>query len=197
MFSMASDARIKGSVMRELALWYERNNGPYATAALASRLPADLASLVDPKRPALGLLASTWYPCALAHTLCDRAMEGATDEGRALAREANRDIVPRMIRGIYKVLYQSVASPELYAKHVGRQWHKLHTTGERTFVIRAEGQALSTIRSWDGHHPLLCWMMIYTMASLFEAMRFTDVTVDRLSCVGHGASECSTVLRWK
>ena len=194
---MASDARIKGSVMRELALWHERQFGPYATSALAADLPPELDRLVDRKRPALGLLASTWYPCELAHTMCDRAIDGVTDEGRAIAREANRDIVPRMIHGIYKVLYQSVASPELYAKHVGRQWKKLHTTGERSFVIRAEGQALSTIRNWDGHHPFLCWMMIYTMASLFEAMRFHDVTVDRLSCVAHGADECATVLRWK
>ncbi len=194
---MASDARIKGSVMRELALWHERHKGTEATVALTVGLPPDLARLVDVRRPALGLLASTWYPAALAHYLCDRAIDGTTDEGRSIARESNRDIVPRMIHGIYKVLYQSMASPELYAKHVDRQWKKLHTTGERGFVIRAEGQALSTIRNWEGHHPLLCWMMIYTMASLFEAMRFQDVTVERLSCVAHGGEECATVLRWK
>lgn len=194
---MAGDARIKGSAMRELTLWYERRHGIDAAIALAAGLPPDLERFVNRTRPALGLLASTWYPSALAHYLCDRAIEGLPDEGRELAREANREVVPRMIHGVYKVLYETIVSPELYAKHVARHWHKLHTTGDRSFVIRAPGEALSTVRNWEGHHPLLCWMMIYTMASLFESMRVGDVTVDRVRCVGHGAEECATVVRWK
>jgi hypothetical protein len=193
----ARDARIKGSSMRELVLWYERRLGRDATLAIVADLPPEFERLVTRTRPALGILASTWYPSAFASHMCDRVIAGLPDEGRAMAREANRDIVPMMIRGIYKALWQTLASPELYARHVDRHWHKLHTTGERSFVIRAPGEALSVVRSWDGHHPLLCWMMIYTMVSLFEAMRLTEVTADRIRCVAHGADECATILRWK
>ena len=49
-----------------------------------------------------------------------------------MAREAARDTVPRMIHGIYKALYETVASPEMYARHVGRHWKKLHDTEERS-----------------------------------------------------------------
>jgi len=183
--------------MRELTYWYERRHGTVATIALVRDLPPVLERYIDRSRPALGLLASTWYPSALCWHMCDRVIETAHDEGREIAREAARDTVPRMIHGIYKALYETLASPELYARHVGRHWKKLHDTGERSLVIRSPGVAMSTVRDWGGHHPLLCWMTIFTMASLFEAMRFPEVTVERMQCVAHGAGECATLLRWQ
>jgi hypothetical protein len=193
----AEGPRIKGAGMREFLLWYESRVGQAAVQAIADGIPADLAPLVSRRLPAFGMLASTWYPIALCHYFLDRAMEGRGDEGRELARDANREIVPRMIRGIYKVIYRTVASPELYARHVNRQWRKLHTTGERSFVIRAPGEALSTVAGWPGHHPFLCWITIYTMVSLFEAMGREQVTAERLRCVSHGGEDCATVLRWR
>ena len=193
----AEVARIKGSTTRELLLWYERKHGAGASVPLVEGLPPDLARLVDTSRPALGFLASAWYPVTLTHHLLDRALMDRTDEGRATAREAVRDITPRMIRGVYKVLFQAVASPELYARHIGRQWRRLHTTGDRTLVLRAPGEALSTVASWGGHHPFLCWMTIYTMESLFEAMRYKSVSVERIRCVSHGAADCATILRYR
>jgi hypothetical protein len=49
---------------------------------------------------------------------------------------------------------------------------------------------------WDGHHPALCWVTIFTMANLFESMRFSNVTVERIACVSEGAPRCETILRY-
>jgi hypothetical protein len=156
-----------------------------------------MARLLDPARPAFGVLASTWYPAEIVHHFLDRILEGHPDEGRELAREVNREVVPRMIHGIYKVIYGAVASPELYSRHIGRQWKRLHTTGERSFVVRAPGEGYSLVTDWPAHHPFLCWITIYTMVSLFESMGFEHVAAERIRCVGHGAEECATILRWR
>ena len=187
---------VKGSATRELLLWYERKFGPGSCVPLVDGLPPELAPLVDRTRPALGILASTWYPVTLTQHMLERARMDRREEGRYAAREVAHDLVPRMIRGVYKVVYQAVASPELYARHVGRQWRRLHTTGDREFVIRAPGNALSTVANWGGHYPFLCWTTIYTMEALFEAMRFESVSVERIRCVSHGAADCATILHY-
>ena len=101
-----------------------------------------------------------------------------------------------MIRGVYRVMFQAAASPELYARHIGRLWRRLHTTGDRSMVIRAPGEALSRVDNWHAHHPMSCWVTIYTMAYVFEAMGYKSWSVDRLSCVAHGAQRCETLLRY-
>jgi hypothetical protein len=201
MTSIAPDGGplIKGAVLREYLLWYERRVGAMKVAEVAAGLPPELADTVKTSMPALGLLASTWYPVGLSHYFLDRMLviEGCGDEGRELAREANRELVPKMIRGVYKVLYRTVASPELYARHVGRHWRKLHSTGDRAFVVRGPGEGFSLVANWEGHHPALCWITIYTMVSLFEMMGYEHVAAERTRCVSHGGEDCATVLRWR
>jgi hypothetical protein len=34
-------------------------------------------------------------------------------------------------------------------------------------------------------------------SSMRELARLEDVTVERVRCVGHGAADCATVLRWR
>jgi hypothetical protein len=188
---------VKGAAVREFLLWYERKRGGESSADLLSSLPPDLAEHVHPELPALGILASTWYPSALAHHLCDRLCEGRTDEGQLLARDANAEVVPRMIKGIYAVLFRAVASPTLYAMNVDRQWRRLHTTGKRNIEVRDRHEAFSTVTAWDGHHPMLCWITIYTMVYVFHAMGFEHVSADRVECVTHGAKRCATILRYR
>jgi hypothetical protein len=182
--------------VREAFLWYERTYGEERARDLLTGLPDELRGYVDADRPALGILPSTWYPVALVHHALDRATEGERNGGRALARAAVDGIAPMLVRGVYKILYRALASPELYARHVPRMWRQLHSTGSRTLTIRAPGEALSVVEGWDGHHPALCWITIFTMATLFESMQFTKVSVDRIACVSNGAPRCETVLRY-
>jgi hypothetical protein len=192
-----TEPHIKGAAIREFLLWHDTRYGHGETRALVERVPPPLLALIDPSQPALGILGATWYPTSLTHPMLDRLVARVGNEGRELAREANREVVPRMIRGIYRVLFRAAASPELYARHVPRLWRRLHTTGDRTMILRAPGEILSTTSNWPGHHPVLCWMTIYTMAQVFEAMGYRQWTVERLACVGHGAERCETVLRYR
>lgn len=167
--------------------------------------PAKLVAGIEPSilaplrldAPALGVLASTWYPSSLVHALLDGVCEGRDDEGRAIARDASAKVVPLMIRGIYAVLFRAVGSPTLYRLNVDRQWRRLHSSGKRDIRIVGPNECVSTVTDWAGHHPMLCWVTIYTMAHVFHAMGYEHVKVERVECVSHGGTRCATVLRYR
>ena len=192
----AGDSRLKGAAIREFLLWYERKHGARALADLVVGLEAPLAGLVRTDAPALGILASAWYPSALVHRILDRVCENRSDEGRGMARDANAEVVPRMIRGVYAMLFRAVGSPTLYALNVDRQWHRLHSTGRREVRVTSKAECFSTVSDWTGHHPMLCWVTIYTMVYVFHAMGYGHVVPERVECVSHGGTRCATVLRY-
>lgn len=194
--AFADEPRTKGSTVREFLLWHHRRFGHEETAALTTDLCPEAAAMVDPSLPALGILSSSWYPMSVTHPMLDRVAARSGSEGREFAAEVNKEVVPRMIHGVYRVLFQAVASPELYARHIGRLWRRLHTTGDRSMTIRAPGEAISVVENWPAHHVLACWLTIYTMAYVFEAMGYKHWSVERRSCMGHGARRCETLLRY-
>lgn len=192
-----AEPKIKGSAIREMLLWHDERYGHAETVDLTVPVPPHLLSMLDTTQPALGVLAATWYPISVTHPMLDRVMEVRGNEGRELANAVNRDVVPRMIRGVYRMIFKTVATPELYARHIHRLWRRLHTTGDRSMTIGEHAEALSVVENWPGHHPFLCWTTIYTMAYVFEAMGYPHWSVERIGCVSHGARRCETILRYK
>jgi hypothetical protein len=192
-----TEPKTKGAAIREMLLWHSNRYGHAATVALCDRVPQDLLGMLDLTKPGLGVLGASWYPISLTYPMLDRVLEQYGGEGRELAAAVNRDLVPKMIRGIYRMVFQTVASPELYARHVPRLWRRLHTTGDRRMRIVEEGEALSVVENWPGHHPFMCWTAIYTMAYVFEAMGYKHWSVERTACVSHGAQRCETTLRYR
>jgi hypothetical protein len=183
--------------MREMLIWYVTRYGRVEADRVFRAIPPDRAKILSRAEPAFGILSSNWYPMSLVRPVLDAATAGLTDEGRALVREANSVMVPRMIRGVYKVFFDMVATPDRYARHVQRLWRRLHTTGDRAMVIRKPGEAFSVVEHWPGHHPTLCWTVIYTMAYVFEAMGYKTWEVERVACVAHGGKRCETVLHYR
>jgi hypothetical protein len=192
-----TEPKTKGAAIREMLLWHDQRYGHAATVALCERVPPHLRGMLDLTQPALGILGATWYPASLTYPMLDRVLEQYGGDGRELAAAVNRDLVPKMIKGIYRMIFQTVASPELYARHVHRIWRRLHTTGDRRMLIVAPGEAFSVVENWPGHHPFLCWTTIYTMAYVFEAMGYKHWSVERTACVSHGGERCETTLRYR
>jgi len=191
------EPRIKGAAIRELLLWHDQRYGHDETVALTERIPPHLMTMLDTTRPALGVLGASWYPITLTHPMLDRVVEVRGNEGREIANAANRVIVPKMIRGIYRMIFRTAATPELYASHIQRLWRRLHTTGDRSMTLLSSSEAHSVVENWPGHHPFLCWSSIYTMAYMFEAMGYARCNAERIACVGHGAARCESILRYE
>jgi hypothetical protein len=194
---LVDEPKIKGAAIREMLLWHGKRYGHAETVALTERIPPHLVTMLDTAQPALGVLAATWYPVAVTHPMLDRIVEVHGNEGRDIADAVNRDSVPKMIRGVYRMLFRTAASPELYARHIQRLWRRLHTTGDRSMTIFGASEAHSVVENWPGHHPFLCWSSIYTMAYMFEAMGYSRWSAERIACVDHGGPRCESILRYK
>lgn len=195
---MAKPGAIKGSLLREFLIWYVEREGEAILEPMVQSLSPDDRRLVDLASPALGLLASTWYPCTLVHGLLDFCGRGLSrEEQRKLAREGNAFVVPRMVRGTYRVLFERLATPSLYARFIQPAWRQLHTTGERSMKLIGDHEVDSEVSNWPCHHPLLCDLTVETMTSVFQLMVGTPVQATRISCVSEGGARCRTLLRWK
>ena len=113
----ADEPRIKGSGVREMLLWHDKQYGHAATVRLAQDTPAHLAWMLDRTQPALGILASSWYPVGVIRPMLDRVIEERGDEGRELAREANREVVPRMEALLRETMGRTGGGERQVARH--------------------------------------------------------------------------------
>jgi hypothetical protein len=193
-----TEPMIKGGVLREFVEWYEAQHGAERMRSLAGRVPAEMRSYIDPDEPVVKVLASSWYPARIVHTILDALTEGASEaEIQRLAHDANRWIIRRGMGSVYRFALRRLVTPEMYAMSVPRLWRQLHTTGDREVIVKSKTSALSKVSRWGGHHPVLCTITIETMCAIFETMGCKDLVWKRTSCVSRGATECVTRLEWK
>ena len=190
--------KIKGAAFREFVLWYERTYGTDHLGNAIARVPSDARGGLRSGIPGLGVLASSWYPADIANRLLDAVSAQHDEETLArIARDGSHAIVDVMLFGIYRFLFERVSTPARYARHIGRLWRQLHTTGERQIRLTGANEADSTIADWPAHHPLMCLITIETMGAVFEAMRCREVVVVRTACVTQGSPLCRATIRWK
>ncbi len=189
--------KIKGASVREILRWHERNGGREQLRAIGQRLPPELRGYVDLDAEALGLMPNTWYPAVLSHALLDGMFAGLSREKRtAKMREAAHAAIRVMGRGMYRLVLEKLATPRILASNIQRLWTLLHDDGEREFVLTGDASIESTTRDWTGHGLPLCELMTETTAAVLETMGLTNVTVERIACVAHGAAQCQTRYRW-
>ncbi len=178
-------------------IWCEGRYGTQHHAKFLACVVPEAQTQLDSSKPALGILASTWYPPTVLFPILDVVSDGLSRAEQAkLALDGTDTVVRILMRGLYQTLFRMVASPSLYAKYIQRAWNILHTTGRREIVIEREGLAVSTVSDWPGHHPLLCEITTATMKAVFEAMGCIHVSLERVSCVSDGTHECRSLLRY-
>lgn len=190
--------QMKGAAMREILRWHERNGGREHLRAIGQRLTTELKVHIDLDAEALGILPSVWYPTRLSIEVLDGIFEGVGREKRlAKMREASHAAIRATARGVYRLALAKLATPRVLAGNIQRLWNMLYDDGERTLVLTSETSMTSTTRDWTGHGVVLCELMTENSAAVLETMGSTEVVVDRVSCVGHGATECTTRFHWK
>ena len=189
---------MKGSALGAWIAWYAAHRDIAELMAVVERIPVEARGDLDPTSPTLGLIPTAWYPAEAVHHLLDGLSEGMTPtELTALIRESTAASVDDGVRGIFRLAFDLLATPERYAKHIQRFWNQLHDTGTRSVQIIGPGEAFSIIEDWPGHHPMLCEVTMETMAAIFRKMGLEDVEVIRVECVSSHDPRCRAVLRWK
>jgi len=156
---------------------------------------------VDPTRAGGGFVASRWYPAELVHVMVDELIAGrGPAEQKALAEHAASVIMGRTLRGVYRLLFSTFATPELYARHAGKLWALHYDNG----AVEIENNAREGLQSvahlrvvrWISHHPFICLLNGAATKPIYEAMGCRDVGYQRIACVLNGNPHCALLVHW-
>jgi hypothetical protein len=193
----AAGTHTKGAAVRAFLRWHEGSQRERVQRAAAA-VPAEHRHLLDPRREALGILPSLWYPSELVHALVDDLTAGLDEsELERLAREGGRAIIKDSLGGVYKVLFNFLVSPERYAKNADRIWRVFHDSGSNEMSVVGPSEHLSRIVDWRGHHPFICRLHRATTGHLYGEMKCKEVALTDEGCLGRGDAACVTRIAWK
>ena len=192
---------VKGAVLREFVLFCEQHDDrerlKRALDALHEAYPQD----VDPKRSGGGFLASRWYPAELVHVLVDEVIKGRSQaEQDALAQRAASAIMGRTLSGVYRFLFSTFATPDLYARHVNKLW-SLHYDNGQVQIDNKPREGMRNVASqrvvrWISHHPFVCKLNAAAAIPIYEALGGRDVRYESIACVSEGDMHCEWLVHW-
>jgi hypothetical protein len=188
---------IKGVAIRAFFKWYRERFGDDYVRERISHLSSEVQSKLDPGDRHLGILDSEWYPAALVHALLDSVARGMSPvDRRQLMRDGARAALATTLRGVYKLLFDSMMTPERYLRRAQSLFSRYFNAGTMTKVAEGPTAHLSLLHNWTSHHPLLCDFVQYTAETVYGAMGCQNVESTRLSCVSHDAEFCSFRVTW-
>jgi hypothetical protein len=195
---VAVEPMIKGAGIAPFLTWYARTRDASELVGLVDGLPPHIAGVFDAHDEALGVIASAWYPAPSAHALLDGIMAGRSEgEWKEIARQGAHAVVASTLRGVYRWLFETMMSPERYAKNAQKLFSRYFNTGIIQKTTPAPRQHLSVIRDWTSHHPMLCELLIRSGEYIYPALGCTDVVLVKQACVSEGGDECRFAIRWK
>ena len=175
---------IKGLVFKEFVRWYEDTRGHEAALEAYRSLPEELQRHLDPERECFGILASTWYPVTVVSGLLESITLGLAHEARGtFLRAGVHHSIGVTLTGVYRVLFQTLVTPERHARYAQKIWNQYYNTGTVVGVMLDEHRSEQIITDWAGHHPILCELSLSSLTVFHEHMGCKNVRVRRTSCV--------------
>jgi hypothetical protein len=189
--------QVKGAAMREFFRYLHDTHGAGLLQTLASVVEPQYRNLFNPADPCMGVVASSWYPAPAVHQILDRLLQGrSAAQVTELARGGAEAVIANTLRGVYRLLFETMMSPERYARNSQKLFSRYCDAGTMTKRATSPTSHLSTIVDWRAHHPFLCDLIIYTGVYVYRAMGCKNVKMERVSCISRGARECSFVISW-
>jgi hypothetical protein len=191
--------RIKGAAFGEFLAWYQREFGRERLAATTQVIPIHVRNELelDLNRESLGILSSRWYPSDSIQILLDVIFASieATRRSEMMERAADA-VMQATLKGVYRVLFTWLATPERYARFADRLWRSYYDSGVMQVEQSGPTRAVCTVRDWHSHHPRICDINRAAAASIYRAMGCDGVVTRRECCVSDGAAECRFVTTW-
>lgn len=195
--ALDAGGRIKGAAFREFLNFCASRHGEATLREAAERVAPEWQAMLDADRAVLGIIASQWYPAPLVHSLLDALTGHLTREQRGeLADAAARAIMNRMLRGVYKTLFQLMATPARYRRFGPKLWSAYYDTGNFRVEMPDDKTAVCIITNWDAHHPFICDLNCASAVPVYELMGCVGVRVIRTECVSEGSERCEYVTNW-
>ena len=162
-------------------------------------MPAAQRGELDTRELTLGVLTSDWYPAEQVHALLDEIARGKSEAAiNDLAVGASGAIMRSTLRGLYRVLFEWMATPERYAKYAPKLWSTYYDSGEVSVELLSDRlTAVAIVSNWRSHHPLMCELNRGAALEIYAAMGCRDVTNERAQCVSRGDPHCRFITRWR
>ena len=189
--------RTKGLGWAELIRWYERTQGREKLLAVVARMPEKWRRGLDVNHKVLGILDGTWYLEEQRNVFFDALTAGTTLlQRQAMARACSTAVMQHSLRGIHRMIFNMMATPERFVKYAQRLWDVHHDTGRLRMKLLSPTSAEAAVLDWPTHHPFACMMNHYSCNATFEAMGCFDLS-DRRVCIADGAPECVGIYYWR
>jgi serine/threonine protein kinase len=189
--------RVKGTAVRAGITWFAQTYGEAGLARIVELASPELAALLRPNDPVLGLIASGWYDTQLIGELLGLVEHIAlpldvASFGSRVAEAVAKDNV----NGIYRSLFRLVASPQLLEANAQRVWRTYFDEGELSVRQSGEAAFRAHVRGWAHHHLNVCRMFRPLLESLLREVGYAGLRVERIGCIAEGTTQCTFDGAW-
>jgi hypothetical protein len=191
MRAAVAPGHIKGTAVRAGIVWFSENYGEPGLTRVQELASPELASMLRPNDPALGIIASGWYDTHLVGELLGllERVASPADTVAFGAKVANA-IAKDNVGGVYRALFRLIASPPLLEANAQRVWRTYVDEGTLAVKLLGKGAFEARVRGWTRHHPDVCRILRAMIESLLRAIGYTGLVVERSQCVGQGDPMC-------
>jgi hypothetical protein len=152
----------------------------------------------DPRSESFGILTASWYPEELLHAAIDamiRDLDGTARE--RLAAQLAEAVSAKTLRGVYRVFFRLLATPQRFCENVERLWTTSHDTGTLSATLLDPRTVETRVDDWRGHHPFVCRVNRYIAVEMFKGMGLRGVKADAKCRSDVGGRVCTTRFTWE
>ena len=185
-------------VVRQFLDWYARRYRLEGLEAMHGRLSSAHQEIIRLDERRRGILATRWYSATFVNAMLDAAISPfPADTHASIAVDAAEMIINSSIRGIYKALFQMVATPARHAKYQQKLWDHHYDSGVIETEVLTETSHRSIMRDWRGHHPFACMLNQAAAVPIYINMGMSKVEQQTLACVSLGDDACVGIVSWQ
>jgi hypothetical protein len=181
----------------EMVRVYERMYGREKLRAALEAMPPQWREGLDERHKTLGILDASWYleeqrNAFFAAITRDLALH----QKQALSKAFSKAVMDQSLRGLHRMIFAIMATPERFVKHAQSLWNVHHDTGQLRMRLLSPTSMEAAVLDWPAHGTFACMTNHYACMVTLEEMGCRDVT-ERRVCIAEGGSECSGVYYWR
>jgi hypothetical protein len=190
--------KTKGMGWVEQIRCYQSLHGRDKLIAAVRKMPDKWRQGIDETHPSLGVLDATWYFEEQRNAFFDAIVADLTLlQQQTLARAMSKAVMERSVRGLHRMIFTIMATPERFVKHAQSLWDVHHDTGQLRMTQLSPTSIEAAVLDWPTHHPFGCMLNHYSCMVTLEAMGCFDMSERRVCLSTTHTSECVGVYYWR
>lgn len=190
MTSVAAEVVVKGTVVKSLMKFIEKELTREQMEAALSALPPEFASKLKG-----AILPTSTYPVSLVNKLTGASARAKGEKPEEFAFRAGRTAAFEAVRTVYRLLVM-VLTPAALLQKATTMWRTIYSAGD--FGVEGAGPGVATVYLRDFPSELIgCARITGWITELGAMTRSQDLEVRHTRCAAKGAGECLWSVKWK